>query len=682
MYVYSWLQLMLNQNRQLAAILFTDIVGYTAMMQLDEQKAVAVTNHYITVLNQSVEKHHGKVLNDYGDGSLCTFPSITDALYCAIEIQQQLQAEPKVPLRIGLHSGEVFFEGNKVMGDSVNVASRIQSIGQANTILFSKEIGDKIKNQIYFKCISLGKFEFKNVDEPMEIFALANEGLIIPSREHMSGKLKEIQNKSSRRNWTITTAIIILLVAAFFIYKYFYSTPGFNGEKSIAVLPFDNNVKGDSEEYINDGITQDIINNLSKISSLQKVIAWFSVKGFKNTKKTIKQIADELSVSSILMGNIQRQGDKINVVAELLDGYTGKQLWGKNYNYDSKDLLSIKTNIASEIVNALQANLTPEEKKDLSKHDTTNVSVYKIYLRGRSFLNEGQIDSAIVYFNMAKNLEPEYAPPYAGLAYCYRAHANALDAMPIAIAYVEKALKYDSTSSDALVTKGFIQQVFYYDWQGARKNLEKAINFDPNNSQAHMVYGLLLIHSTPEKERALKELQKAVELSPVSFYQRWVFARNYYFVGKYDLAIKQLKLLNVINPGGGQTLTSMSLGLIYLKQNLFSKAKEMFDQLPESKDGELDNFQLIQSYGFAVMGDKAKAKKLLEEILKKFSDLSHYRISQVYVALGDFNEAMNQLNLGYANRDVHMFWIKVDPAFDPIRNEPMFKALIKKMNLE
>lgn len=674
---------MLNQNRQLAAILFTDIVGYTAMMQVDEQKAVAVTNHYITVLNQSVEKHHGKVLNDYGDGSLCTFPSVTDALYCAIEIQQQLQAEPKVPLRIGLHSGEVFFEGNKVMGDSVNVASRIQSLGQANTILFSKEIGDKIKNQIYFKCISLGKFEFKNVDEPIEIFALANEGLIIPSKEHMSGKLKEIQNKSSRRNWIFTAAMVILLVAAFFIYKYFYSTPGFNGEKSIAVLPFDNYVKGDIEEYINDGITQDIINNLSKISSLQKVIGWFSVREYKNTKKRYKQIAEELSVSSILMGNIQRQGDKIKVFAELLDVSTGKQLWFKKNIYDSKDLLSIQTNVASEIANALQANLTPEEKKGISKHYTENVNAYKLYLKGRSFSDDGNTDSAIVYYKMAKDLEPDYALAYAGLADCYRAHSNALDHMAIAINYVEKALSLDSTLSEALTTKGFIQQVFDYDWQGARKNLEKAINFGPNNVQAHMVYGLVLMHSTPEKERALTEMQKAVELNPIVSYPRWVLARNYYFVGKYDLAIKQLNLMNAISPSvTPNTLTNWSLGLIYLKQNLFSKAKEMFDQLPESKDGQLDNFQLMQSYGYAVMGDKPKAKKLLEETLKKYFDLSHYRISQVYVALGNFNEAMNQLELGYTNRDVHMFWIKVDPAFDPIRNEPMFKALIKKMNLE
>src|SRR5690348_687118 len=188
-----------EQNRQLAAILFTDIVGYTAMMQKDEQGALLVTRHYMATLKQSAEAFHGRILNDYGDGSLCCFPSATEAVKAAVQVQQQLQQEPQVPLRIGIHVGELFFEENKVMGDSVNVASRIQSLGQANTILFSKEVFDKLKNQPEYKSVSLGKFEFKNVDEPLEIFALTNEGLVVPKREQLSGKLKAIKKKAATK---------------------------------------------------------------------------------------------------------------------------------------------------------------------------------------------------------------------------------------------------------------------------------------------------------------------------------------------------------------------------------------------------------------------------------------------------------------------------------------------------
>jgi len=190
---------MQSQNRRLAAILFTDIVDSTAMMQKDEQTAVSTNNRYVDVLHRSVASHDGEILNDYGDGSLCIFSSATEALRCSIEMQEQFRVEPKVPLRIGLHVGEIFFENGKVLGDGVNIASRIQSLGEANTILFSKEIFDKIHNQSEFKSVLVGSFEFKNVNEPMQVFALSNDGLKVPAKKDLSGKLKERSKQSSRK---------------------------------------------------------------------------------------------------------------------------------------------------------------------------------------------------------------------------------------------------------------------------------------------------------------------------------------------------------------------------------------------------------------------------------------------------------------------------------------------------
>lgn len=314
-----------QQNRQLAAILFTDIVGYTAMMQRDEQNALAVTRHFISTLSQSAQTFHGKILNDYGDGSLCCFPSATEAVKAAVHIQQQLQQEPKVPLRIGIHVGELFFEENKVMGDSVNVASRIQSLACSNSILFSKEVFDKLKNQPEYKSVSLGKFEFKNVDEPLEIFALANEGLVVPKGEQLSGKLKEIKKSSTRRKLFIAAVLVLVLFVAFFVYKKIFNSSGFAGEKSIAVLPFDDSGSEKMEGYISDGITQDIINKLAKISSLKKVIGWASVRTFRKTTKTIKEIAGDLGVAAMLTGTFQKEDDKIRVIAELMHYQGTKQ---------------------------------------------------------------------------------------------------------------------------------------------------------------------------------------------------------------------------------------------------------------------------------------------------------------------------------------------------------------------
>lgn len=172
-----------SHHRRLAAILFTDIVGYTAAMQQDEVNAVEMIKRHVNALDKSIAAHGGEILNDYGDGTLCIFSSSAEALQSAVEIQKQLQVEPAVPLRIGLHIGEVFFENGKIMGDGVNLASRIQSLGLANTILYSEEFQDKVKNNPKFRSQDLGFFDFKHVEKPIRVFALANEGLVVPKEK-------------------------------------------------------------------------------------------------------------------------------------------------------------------------------------------------------------------------------------------------------------------------------------------------------------------------------------------------------------------------------------------------------------------------------------------------------------------------------------------------------------------
>jgi len=179
-----------SQQRRLAAILFTDIVGYTAVMEKSEVQALTIIRRYTVVLKQTVADYGGEILNDYGDGNLCVFSSASQAMRCALAMQMELQAEPRVPLRIGLHIGEIFFENGKIMGDGVNVASRIQSVGMGNSIVFSEEMHDKIKNINDFKSVSLGRVSFKNVDKPVTVFALANQGLVVPERNNLDGKLK------------------------------------------------------------------------------------------------------------------------------------------------------------------------------------------------------------------------------------------------------------------------------------------------------------------------------------------------------------------------------------------------------------------------------------------------------------------------------------------------------------
>ncbi len=672
-----------HQNRQLAAILFTDIVGYTTMMQQDEQNAVAVTKRYIAVLKQNVSSLGGEILNDYGDGSLCTFSSATQAVRCAVEMQQQLQMEPRVPLRIGLHIGEIFFEDGKVFGDGVNIASRIQSLGIANSILFSSEINSKLKNQQEFKSVSVGKFEFKNVEEPMEVFALCNEGLIVPKKEEMSGKLKEIEKKSTYRKWWIATAIIILLTTGFFIYKNFSSVTGFKGEKTIAVLPFENIGTDSSEVYISDGITQDIISSLSKISSLKKVIGWFSVKGFKKTIKPLNEIAKELSVAAILSGSVQNQGDKTRIIVELIEVNTNNLLWRKDFEYDSKDLLNVQSIISGQIISALQASITPEEKKQLSKQYTQNVEAYKLYRKGRWFWDKRtreSYDSAEANYKRALELDPDYALAYAGLADCYTFNQKGLsqlEGVPIARDYTTKALMLDSNLTEALTTRAFIQSHFDYDWEGAKTNFEKLIRDNPNYPIAHLYYGNVLL-LTGNKE-GIRETKKALALDPLSSVNNMVLGRNYYYARNYDLSIAQLQKTLTLFPESKPA--SVALGYSYLQKKQYQQAIDIFSKLPPGPFDMGINRNILLIHAYSVSGDKERAKAEFERIPKEeHLLLSPLIMANFYVSLGNFDEALTALERGFDNHAIGMMWLDTDPVLDPIRNEPRFKALTKKLH--
>ena len=301
----------MSTTRQLAAILFADIAGYTAIMQQDEQKALELINRFKEVLEKITAEYEGKIVQYFGDGCLLAFDSSAKSVECALALQKSFRDLPQVPVRIGLHLGDVIFRNKNVFGDGVNIASRIESLSVPGAVLMSKSIRDQVKNKADFQLISLGLFDFKNVEERIEVFALTNDGLIVPQRKKMEGKLKKKNLK--KRNVIVTFLIALLIVAAFYIYQIFIAQNDKAPDKSIAVLPFVDMSAGKDQEYFSDGLSEELLNLLSKIPEL-KVIGRTSSFSFKGKNEDLRIIGEKLGVAHILEGDPDGDGNSLNIL--------------------------------------------------------------------------------------------------------------------------------------------------------------------------------------------------------------------------------------------------------------------------------------------------------------------------------------------------------------------------------
>jgi len=296
-------------THQLAAIMFTDIQGYTALMQQNEKKAITIRNRHREVFEAVTKKFKGKILQYYGDGTLSTFNSAIDAVRCGIELQLSYREEPRIPVRIGIHTGDILFSDDGIVGDGVNVASRIESLATAQSVFISEKVYDEVKNQAGIQTLSMGIFELKNVDKPMEVFAITNPGLIVPERNQVTGKLQSEPNvvpkepKAERKK--IGIKWVLLPIVAFLLGYILFTSDSFKNitqhtsssnqgisKKSIAVLPFINDSNDSSNVYIINGLMESILNNLQKIEDL-RVLSRTSVEKYRNNPTSNQEIARE-----------------------------------------------------------------------------------------------------------------------------------------------------------------------------------------------------------------------------------------------------------------------------------------------------------------------------------------------------------------------------------------------------
>ncbi len=390
-------------ERRLAAIMFTDIVGYTALMAESEAKGLRVRARQGEVLRPLVEEYGGEWISHVGDETLASFPSAVDGVNCALAIQAALDDESELRVRIGIHVGDVVVREGSVHGDGVNIAARIRPLAEPGGVCVSDEVQNAVLNQRNVEIRSLGEHEFKNVPRPVSVFALSGTAAA-PS------PISRVAEPSYVRPRPVALAAIgAALLAGLGWWALSRSTVGTGPIRSIAVLPLEN-LSGDPEqEYFADGMTEALIGDLAKIGAL-RVISRTSVKRYKGSDKSLPQIATELGVDGVVEGTVMRAGDRVRITAQLIDARTDHHLWNESYERDLRDVLAVQSDIARAVATQIQLELTPHEVALLTKTRQVKPDAHDAYLRGLHHLSALRVPDArqaIEYFGEAIEIDPE-----------------------------------------------------------------------------------------------------------------------------------------------------------------------------------------------------------------------------------------------------------------------------------
>ncbi len=509
--------------RKLAAIMFTDIAGYTALMSQDEEKALQLLQKNRALLKPIIEEFRGEWLKEIGDGTLSSFASAVDAVNCALQIQNILKQDPELSLRIGIHIGDVVFERGDVFGDGVNVASRIEPLAEPGGICVSDRVHDDIRNKPGIETTFLGEQKLKGVDRPIRVFTVTEKRAALREPEP-AAPLPLLRRKWAVAALGVAAAASLAIIAA--AWSWWGRPAAGTRDKSIAVLPFVNFSDSKDDEYFSDGITDDILTHLSKIGDL-KVIARTSSMLYKNSDKRIRDIGRELGVATLLEGSVRRADSRVRITSQLVDAETEEHLWAETYDRDLTDIFAIQSDVASQIAAALKATLTPEEKSYVEERPTDNTEAYDYYLQGNNYFYrmwlgysaEESVDKAVEMYRKAVELDPGFALAWARLTrshlriYEFKRTDPSSERLARARSSLDKALALDPDHPEVLMAHGYYYYYSPMDYTRAGEYFRQALAKAPNNSEILTTVGIVQ-RRLGEWEASLPYLEKAYLLDP------------------------------------------------------------------------------------------------------------------------------------------------------------------------
>ena len=638
---------MVEAERRLAAVMFTDIVGYSATSQKNESLAQTLLEEYRKILRNLFPRHGGREVKTIGDAFLVEFSSALGAVRCATEIQRELhirnQSLPegtRIVGRIGIHLGDVIHRGTDVYGDAVNIAARIEPLAEPGGICVSQQVYDHIRNKVDITSTRLGAKDLKNISPPIELYKIMLE-------------------------WKRETDGVIA------------------DKTRVAILPLANIGHDPENEYFADGMTEELISTVSRLKGLA-VTSRTSVMKYKNVAKAMPEVGRELGVGTVLEGSVRKGGSKVRVAVQLIEVQSDKHLWSQSYDREIQDIFAIQSDIAQNVASALELQLLAEERHDIQRKPTEDMEAYKMYLKGRFYWNERNPESvkkAMQYFEKAIASDSGFALAYVGLADCYlvlmdQAVLGPKEALPKAKSLLDKALEVNDRLAEAHASRANLL-MDEWDWSAAEAEYKRAIELNPNYATAHQWYSILLSF-TSRTEDAVEEVRVALRLDPVSPIVNVNLALRLIEAGRFEEGIEQFGRTLALEPNFGPA--HAHLGGAYISRSQFHRGIAELQKAREMMGNQAWTIAFL-SYAYGLMGDHKTAAALLRELeeISKTTFISNALLGIVHFALGDKERAFTLLTNAFEERSNVLPYIKVLSGFREIQADPRFGALLEKI---
>ena len=679
---------------EIGHVLFIDIVGYSKLLINEQRDQIQKLKQIVRGTEQfRLAEAEGKLLRlPTGDGGALVFRTSPEvSVLCAMEISKALKSHPELHVRMGIHSGPVnevtdLNEQANVAGAGINIAQRVMDCGDAGHILLSKRVADDLEHYPQWRSLlhELGECEVKHGARIGVVNFYSDE----IGNSQIPKKLQIFKRGRSLTRWSAIAAGLLLLVgivAAFVIVSKKSTRPASGvSEKSIAVLPFLNLSADKNDEYLSDGMTEELLNMLTRVKSLHVPgrSSSFAFKG-KNEEDIFRKVGEQLHVNAVLEGSVRKAGDKLRITAQLINVADGFHLWSETYDRDMKDILAVQSDVAGRVVEALQVQLGVEEARALTKKATENPEAHRLYLLGRyhfaKFTRTGWTN-AIHYFEQALQLDPNFALAYCGLADTFGWAGGQImagrEAWAKEMELAQRAVALDPNLAEAHLAMGTALFSVLGPY-ASEKELDRAVELNPNLPLIYDQYGWTFSEMGRFNEAIAAE-KKALELDPLSTFLNTDLAFFLYWARRYEDATTQIRQTLELDPNNA--FAHSILGWCLIWKGSKAEARTEFQKATTLDD--LPWYVSSLGYACAVSGDRAKAEQILRELeqLAKQRYVSPANRASVYLGLGENEKALDWLEKAYEDRDPIFWWIDGDQLYDSVRNEPRLQALVQKID--